>query len=362
MRSVFRTEANNYALYGALFGTVFPIVATVIKSCDLSPTLSLASIVQAQTSEPLLWIINSAPFWLGLFARIGGKRQDSVNAYANNLENKVQTQTADLKKANNELNQALEKANETAVEAELANRAKSEFLANMSHELRTPLNHILGFTELLLHETFGGLNDDQEEYLRDIDGSSKHLLSLINDILDLAKVEAGKLELQLSEVHIRDVLENSLVMFKEKAIKNGIELATDLNKIPDSIDADERKVKQILYNLLSNAVKFTPPGGNILLAAKFISKADAHFQGLSESSTDYLQIWVEDSGIGLKKEDLEQVFQPFEQVDSSACRRFQGTGLGLSLTKSLIELHGGKIWVKSKGENKGATFFICIPI
>jgi len=243
-----------------------------------------------------------------------------------------------------------------------ANQSKSEFLANMSHELRTPLNHIIGFTELVLDKNFGELNEIQEEYLNDVHSSSKHLLSLINDILDLSKVEAGKLEYEPSLVKIRDILENSLVMIKEKTLKHGINVTTDLDHIPESIHADERKLKQILYNLLSNAVKFTPKDGSICLAAKRICNGDKQIQNVSNSETSYLQISVEDSGIGLKKEDIAKIFQPFEQVENSSSRRFQGTGLGLSLTKSLVELHGGKIWAESEGEGKGSSFHLVIPI
>jgi len=247
-------------------------------------------------------------------------------------------------------------------EAETANLAKSEFLANMSHELRTPLNHILGFTELVLDRAIGELNQAQEEYLTDVYNSSRHLLALINDILDLAKVEAGKLEFTPSSIKIRDVLENSLVMIKEKALKRGIKVTTDLDNIPQSIQADERKLKQILYNLLANAVKFTPTSGSIVLAAKRLTDRDKLPKDMSHSSTSYLQISVEDSGIGLNKQDLERIFESFEQVESSASRQFQGTGLGLSLTKSLVELHNGKIWAESVGEGQGATFSFCIPV
>jgi signal transduction histidine kinase len=170
--------------------------------------------------------------------------------------NQLKQQAAVQKKFENELFIAKEKA-------EHASRAKSDFLANMSHELRTPLNHIIGFTELVLDKAFGELNANQEEYLTDVHTSSKHLLSLINDILDLSKVEAGKLELKTSQAKIREILENSLVMIKEKALKHGIKIKTDLDGIPESLNADVRKLKQILYNLLSNAVKFAPDDGSI---------------------------------------------------------------------------------------------------
>ena len=265
--------------------------------------------------------------------------------------------------------------------AEEANRSKSEFLANMSHELRTPLNHIIGFTELLLDKHFGELNEQQEEYLADVHQSSRHLLSLINDILDLSKVEAGKLDLEFDDVELMPVLKNSLVMVKEKAMKHGISLTTNTNSVPLSIKADERKLKQIIYNLLSNAVKFTNPGGKIGLD---LNKVNCLVRpGLRWDDPEYLKILeegqkseafgdripiecvkitVSDTGIGLNFEDRERIFRPFEQADGSASRRYQGTGLGLSLTKRLVELHGGKIWVESEGEGKGSTFSFVIPI
>lgn len=264
--------------------------------------------------------------------------------------------------------------------AEEANRSKSEFLANMSHELRTPLNHIIGFTELLLDKHFGELNEQQCEYLTDVHQSSKHLLSLINDILDLSKVEAGKLELELSEVDIRQLLKSSSVMVKEKALKHNIVLSTNTDSIPEIIRVDERKLKQIMYNLLSNAMKFTPQGGSVTIDARLVDCLVR--PGLRWDDPSYLQILEEghklgddanreriqcvkfsvaDTGIGLKLEDQDRIFRPFEQADGSASRRYQGTGLGLSLTKKLVELHGGKIWVESEGEGKGSTFSFAIP-
>ena len=232
----------------------------------------------------------------------------------------------------------------------------------MSHELRTPLNHIIGFTELVLDKHIGKLNADQEEYLIDVHSSSKHLLSLINDILDLSKVEAGKLELKPSIIKLRDILKNSLIMIKDETDRKGIKIKCDLNGVPEEIRADERKLKQILYNLLSNAVKFTQQSGKIILAARHICDGDNQIQNTSNSATGYLQISVQDNGIGIKRDDLEIIFESFQQVESSNSRQFQGTGLGLSLTKSLVELHGGKVWAESDGQGKGSKFSFTIPI
>ena len=265
--------------------------------------------------------------------------------------------------------------------AEESNRSKSEFLANMSHELRTPLNHIIGFTELILDKHFGELNEQQEEYLTDVHHSSQHLLSLINDILDLSKVEAGKLDLQLKEVELKPMLKNSLNMVKEKAMKHGLSLSTNTESIPKTIIADERKLKQVIYNLLSNAVKFSQDGGEIGIDACNLNclvrpglrwDDPDHLQILEEgakiedvegkSTIQCVKISVFDTGIGLKAEDQERIFRPFEQADGSASRRYQGTGLGLSLTKRLVQLHGGKIWVESQGEGMGSTFSFVIPV
>ena len=248
--------------------------------------------------------------------------------------------------------------------SEKANQAKSDFLANMSHELRTPLNHIIGFTELILDKHFGNLNTTQEEYLNDVHNSSNHLLSLINDILDLSKVEAGKLELKTAPINLAHLLENSLVMVKEKVLKKGINCSLKINGIPETIEADERKLKQVQYNLLSNAVKFTPSGGGIVLSAKVSSlRKNMNNENFDARilSREWIHICVKDNGIGLSKDDLDRIFFPFEQVEHSKSRKYQGTGLGLSLTKTLIELHGGKIWAESSGYGNGSSFHYLLP-
>jgi signal transduction histidine kinase len=212
-----------------------------------------------------------------------------------------------------------------------------------------------------LSKKFGDLNDEQEEYLNDVHHSSNHLLSLINDILDISKVEAGKVELDPADINLRRILENSLIMIKEKAMRHTIELNLITNGIPDVIHADERKLKQIMYNLLSNAVKFTPDGGQLTVSASSCAPNGESFSADAYENSQWIKIGVKDSGIGLQPEDIDHIFKPFEQVENSTSRRFQGTGLGLSLTKNLVELHGGKIWAESHGDNQGSTFYFILP-
>jgi PAS domain S-box-containing protein len=246
--------------------------------------------------------------------------------------------------------------------AERASMAKSEFMANMSHELRTPLNHIIGFTELVLGKHLGDLNEKQTEYLTDVHSSSRHLLSLINDILDLSKVEAGKLGFQPNSINLPELLRKSIIIVKETAMKNSIKIKLDTDDIPDIITADVRLLKQIMYNLLSNAVKFTPKSGQVSITASIFRYDGAVKSSVSGKKGTAIKISVSDTGIGIKTEDIARIFNSFEQVENGASRRYQGTGLGLSLTKNLVELHGGRIWVESDGINKGSTFSFTIPL
>ena len=229
---------------------------------------------------------------------------------------------------------------------EVASQHKSEFLANMSHELRTPLNAIIGFSEVLTDRMFGELNEKQEEYLKDIYASGTHLLSLINDILDLSKIEAGRMELELTEFDLPTAIENALMLVRERAGRRSIALHTSIDSRLGEIQADERKVRQVVLNLLSNAIKFTPEGGRVDVGAA--------------AKDGFVEISVADTGIGIAPEDQEKVFEEFRQVGTAA-KKVEGTGLGLTLCRKFVELHGGTIWVKSQ-EGVGSTFTFTIPV
>ena len=235
---------------------------------------------------------------------------------------------------------------EKSRQLEVASQHKSEFLANMSHELRTPLNAIIGFSEVLSERMFGDLNEKQEEYLKDIHASGQHLLSLINDILDLSKIEAGRMELELSDFDLPMTIDNALMLVRERAARRGIELQRTIDERLGQIQADERKIRQVLLNLLSNAIKFTPDGGRIDVEAK--------------PANGLIEVSVSDTGVGIAPEDQDAVFEEFRQV-GTADKKVEGTGLGLALSRKFIELHGGKIWVKSQ-VGAGSTFTFTVPV
>jgi signal transduction histidine kinase len=232
-------------------------------------------------------------------------------------------------------------------EIHAASRHKSEFLANMSHELRTPLNAIIGFSQVLDERVFGELNEKQAEYINDIHESGAHLLSLINDILDLSKVEAGRMELDLKKFDVRVALDNALTLVKERSLRHGLSLEVDLDPDLGNMVADERKLKQILLNLLTNAIKFTPEGGTISISA-----------GIDEK---ILKIAIRDTGIGISPEDQKLVFEEFRQASGKDGQVTEGTGLGLTLTKRFVEMHGGEISVESE-TGKGSIFRFSLPL
>jgi signal transduction histidine kinase len=245
---------------------------------------------------------------------------------------------ADVNRMNDELGRLYR-------ELETASRHKSDFLATMSHELRTPLNAIIGFSEVLHEQMFGELNERQLAYVDDVLEAGRHLLSLINDVLDLAKIEAGRMELERSQVDLPQLLRSAVSMHSERADRGGITLALMADPAEISIDADERRVRQIVFNLLSNAVKFTPAGGRVDVSARL--------------DDGRVEIAVADTGPGISSEHLDTIFEEFEQATDG--KQAEGTGLGLPLSRKLVELHGGRLWVESE-PGRGSTFRFTLPV
>ena len=268
------------------------------------------------------------------------RQLEQFEAMNRELEIKVEERTHELRAAN----QKLEESN---LQLQSTNKMKSQFLANVSHELRTPLNAIIGFSELLLADPRHPLATEQREFTQDILSSGQHLLDLINDILDLSKIEAGKMLMTLETFHIDDIARAALMMIRPTAAAKRIELSVSIPPELPAISADPSKVKQILYNLLSNAVKFTPDEGRVTVTA---SMGDAA-----------IRVCVSDTGIGIAEEDRERIFSEFLQIDGSFARRFQGTGLGLALVKRFVEMHGGRIQVDS-APGRGSRFTFDLPV
>jgi PAS domain S-box-containing protein len=264
-------------------------------------------------------------------------------------EEELRMNMQELTEARNLMQNIMEDLDAAKNSAEDANRAKSDFLANMSHELRTPLNAILGFSDVLHKGIVGPVTQDQQSYLKDIHESGAFLLDLINDILDLSKVEAGIMKLDLKQINLKDLVEKSFVMFKEKAMRHRIKISSEIDNGAVNIFADERKIKQVMFNLMSNAMKFTSDGGTISITAN-----------VPKDKKDFIEISVEDSGIGISDEDQQRLFQPFLQLDSTLTKEHQGTGLGLNLCWNIVKLHGGKIWIESE-IGKGSRFIFIIP-
>ena len=261
------------------------------------------------------------------------------------LERRVEDRTRDLSAALEQNASLLRQLEERGRALEAASRHKSEFLATMSHELRTPLNAIIGFSEVLRERMFGELNERQAEYLEDIHTSGRHLLALIDDTLDLAKVEAGRVELQLEEVDVRECLETGLMMVRERASRRGVRLELVVDPALGPVVADGRRLRQVLFNLLSNAVRFTPEGGLVEASAV---RRDRE-----------VKISVRDTGPGIAPEDQERIFETFQQAGEGAGQ--DGTGLGLPLSRGLVELHGGRLWVESR-VGEGSTFVLTLPL
>jgi signal transduction histidine kinase len=322
-------------LYASLLRTGLLLLAGLMLAVAASLYVARRMVTPIQAIQA-----GAARFATGkLDERIEVRTGDELEALAtefNNMATQLQESYADLER----------KVEDRTRELEVANRHKSEFLANMSHELRTPLNAIIGFSEVLQERMFGEMNEKQIEYIDDIHGSGKHLLSLINDILDLSKVEAGRMELDLAKFHVPSAISNALTLMRERAGRHFVSLHSTVDEQVGEITADERKFKQILLNLLSNAVKFTPEGGKVEVRARRLDGS--------------VEIAVSDTGVGIAAADHEAVFEEFRQIGRDYTKKAEGTGLGLALTRKFVELHGGRIRLES-APGKGSTFTFTLP-
>ena len=335
-------------LRSAIWRTAFQLVAFLLLAIAASVMLARRLVRPIESIQAAAAKIGSGSFdqrieivshdELGALAeefnRMAARLQESYSG----LEQKVQERTR-------ELAAALRQLDEKSRELEAASAHKSEFLANMSHELRTPLNAIIGFSQVLRQQLFGEVNEKQAEYLDDVLASGNHLLSLINDVLDLSKVEAGQIELEVAPFSLQEALRRGVVMVRERATKDGVHVTLTANPEVDVVTGDERRIRQVIYNLLSNAVKFTPAGGVVDVGA---ARVDGE-----------VRVFVADSGPGIAPEDRERIFEEFQQTEVGIEQR-EGTGLGLTLSRRLVELHGGRIWVDSE-LGKGSTFAFALP-
>jgi signal transduction histidine kinase len=320
-QALVKTNASEYASSRNLFIGVS--AASVVLALGLGLLLSWSLIGPIRRTEARLAQITAGDFT----GRLDVPSRDELGSLA-----------ANVNRMNDELRRVYG-------ELEGASRHKSEFLANMSHELRTPLNAIIGFSQVLRQRLFGEINEKQDEYLDDILSSGNHLLSLINDVLDLSKVEAGQVELEVAAFSLRETLERGVVMVRERAVKNDVQVSLELAPDVDVVRGDERRLRQVVFNLLSNAVKFTPTGGSVAVTT-------AHEEG-------EVYVSVTDSGPGVEFADRERIFDEFQQTDVGV-QHGEGTGLGLALSKRLVELHGGRIWVESE-PGHGSRFVFTLP-
>ncbi|MCP3925665.1 MAG: response regulator [Desulfobacterales bacterium] len=337
MKRIFKTDTSNYTLYGALFGFLFPIGGTLLECLVCMDGITLKNIISVQSTNHLLWIIDTAPLFLGLFARIGGIRQDKIHNFNRTLEERIIEKTEDLIDVKENLEIAL-------FEAKKAGDAKSEFLANMSHEIRTPMNGVIGMLDLL---TATDLNNDQKEFAKAAQQSADALIFLINDILDFSKIEAGKLEMENSSFSLDVTIDSLVDLFGLKASKKKIEFACLVqDDVHLHLKGDPGRLRQILTNLVGNALKFVD-NGDIFLKVSSKEYTDNSVTLLFE---------IKDTGIGIPEDKIDSLFSSFTQVDATTTRRYGGTGLGLAISKQLVELMDGEIGVTSTFK-KGSTFW-----
>ena len=292
-----------------------------------------------KVKDVLVSAVLEAGFLSGMVMDITKRKEmeDTIKNHSIELEKKVKERTADLEQAK--------------AAAEGANMAKTEFLANMSHELKTPINAIMGFADLALEKGSGPVTEKQKKFINNIITASEHLNGLINDILDITKIEAGRIELVLSNVNIGSLVEEISGLFKGDALRRGMNFNIKIDNNIGNIAADGQRLKQVIANLLTNAFKFTPDGGSVSISAKREGRGEA----------EVVEIAVEDTGIGISEEEQKKLYQSFKQIESPFTKRYEGIGLGLYLCKRLVKLHNGKIWVESE-KGKGSRFAFAIPI
>jgi two-component system, NtrC family, sensor kinase len=337
-------------LYSSIFRTIILLILGLALACLVSLVLARRMVTPIHTLQAGAAQIGAGDLDHTIQVRTGDELQalaEEFNRMTAQLRESYAGLEKQVEKRTRDLNVALAQLEEKGRELETVSRHKSEFLANMSHELRTPLNAIIGFSEVLQEQMFGELNEAQMEYVGDVLEAGQHLLSLINDILDLSKIEAGRMELDLGNVSVPQALNSGLTMHGERADRNGIKLTLAVGPEVGSIRADERRVRQVIFNLLSNAVKFTPPGGHVDVSA-FVADG-------------MVEVAVTDTGPGIVREDHERIFDEFQQARGSSYGSREGTGLGLTLSRQFIELHGGRLWVESE-QGAGSTFRFTLPL
>jgi signal transduction histidine kinase/DNA-binding response OmpR family regulator len=350
---VAKSDENRAAYVTSLWVIIGFAVGSIILALILGYGISWTLIRPIKRMETRFKEIASGDF----SQHVEVVNRDELGALTNNLNqmndelgrlySELRTRNSELDVALTENTRLFHELEEKSQELEIASRHKSEFLANMSHELRTPLNAIIGFSDVLLEKMFGELNPKQADYLQDILSSGRHLLALINDILDISKVEAGHMELERTRFMLAEVLDNGMRMIHERANRHDINIKLEIDPAIGLIEADERMIKQVVVNLLSNAVKFTPDGGQVDVIA-YLSNGE---------------VWVSvrDTGIGIAPEDQTRIFDEFQQAKSGSSKAEEGTGLGLTLSKKFVEMHGGRIWVESK-VGVGSTFTFTLPL
>lgn len=374
-------QADTQEVYARLRVSAVIVLGVLLASSLVA--LFLASKLEGVISQPVLNLARTAAIVSEMqdySVRVAGSSQDELGQLIdgfNEMLTQVQRRDIALQEARDQLEATVEhrtrQLQEAKQRAEEASRHKSLFLSNMSHELRTPLNSILGFAWLLQDPAVSSLDEKQTRFTRNIATSGEHLLTLINDLLDLSKVEAGKVVLQLQSFPLGDAIKEAIYAIRLQAEQKQQTLELSMDDDKPIIMADPTRFRQVLYNLLANAVKFTPAGGRISVTAQIISGAGHREAGNQDVeplypvsctlySGDCVEIAVSDTGIGIKSEDLAKLFQIFTQLESAITKQFQGTGLGLALTKQLVELHGGSIWASSKGEGRGSTFTVRLPL